>query len=770
MSLWMRLGAWTFGALLAASTSSFAQGTRGTISGTVAGPTGAPQGNITLIVTNLATGIDRRGASETTGEFVFGGLTAGTYRLRVEDDTFAPWSQDSIVLAGGATVAIKITLAPRVAAAPAPTARATVAGTVIGPEGRPLGNATIIITNAAGVDRRGVSEQSGAYTFGGLQPGVYHMRVEESAALPYASGDITLGPGVQQQLDIRLQPLPPPPVSLTPAAAAPGAPATPATPAQPTVKNTTPKPPKAPKVKPSDVPEVTAANGEFEAKPDRWRFQYPAYTRYDPPQSMPFVESTGPFDSYHQNTAKADFPIAGNSIFANLNLQFNSNLNPREVGAGAETQQLFYNQNIVAGLEIFKGDTVFQPKSWAVRATGVFNLNALAVGSLSLGDLQKNTKPGLEEGFVEKRLSVFDASFDFASVRVGMQNFNSDFRGFLFDDNQLGVRIFGNAASNRHQYNLAYFSMRDRDPTSQLHDVTASRNQSVFIANYYIQDFGAKGYTAMVNVHVNHDQGPGADAATGQVADPHALNVTYLGFHGDGKWGAWSVDHAYYYAFGKDDFNKIAGGPVDIAASMAALELSRDADWKRYRLSLFYASGDDRSDPTKAKGFDSIMDNPNFAGGQFQFWTQQKTTVTDGPPVNGVAPVLLITEKFTLLPSLRSKFTQRSNFVNPGLILLNAGVDLRMSPSLKVVTNASYLKFADATVPRQLLQQRGLPGFEDNTIGLDLSAGAKWRPFLNENFFIVPGVSMLKPSGGFATALGSTSPLFSAFATVQVNY
>ena len=33
----------------------------------------------------------------------------------------------------------------------------------------------------------------------------------------------------------------------------------------------------------------------------------------------------------------------------------------------------------------------------------------------------------------------------------------------------------------------------------------------------------------MFNVHVNKDNG----VAT----DPHTLQVTYLGFHGDGKWG-----------------------------------------------------------------------------------------------------------------------------------------------------------------------------------------------------------------------------------------
>jgi len=747
---------------MAAGGRASAQGTRGTISGTVAGPTGAPQGAVTLIVTNIATGIDRRAASEPTGEFVFGGLAAGTYRLRVEDDTFAPWSQDSIVLAGGQTVSIKITLASRAAPTPAPTARGTIAGTLIGPEGRPLGNIPIIITNAAGIDRRAVSEPSGAYTFGGLQPGVYHMRVEDPVAQPFASGNFTLNPGEQRQLDIRLQPFPPPPPP-PPSAAPVNAPAAPAAaaappPAQAPVRAAAPKPPSKPKR--GEVPEVTMANGEYEVKHDRWDFHYPPYTRYNPPDKMPFVESSGPFDSYHQNTAKGDFPIAGNDIFANLNLQFNNNANPRNVAAGgdAATNQFFYNQNAVAGLEIFKGDTVFQPKSWAIRATGVFNVNRVAA---------VNTKPALEEAFLEKRLSVFDPAFDFMSVRAGMQNFNADFRGFLFVDNQLGVRLFGNAGSNRAQYNIAAFSMRDRDPASQLHDFT-SRNQTVVIGNIYLQDFGAKGYTAMFNVALNRDQGPPADAAIKQVADPHSLNVTYLGFHGDGKWGGWSVDHAFYQAFGTDDLNKFTGSSVKINARMAALELSRDADWKRYRVSAFYASGDDFSGSGKATGFDSITDNPNFAGGQFQYWTQQNTKV-DGLAAVGTGAGVL-TEKFSLLPSMRSKFSERSNFVNPGLVMVNAGVDMRMSPSLKIVTNASYLKFANNAVPKALVEARGLPGFEDATIGLDFSLGAKFRPFVNENFFIVPGVSVLVPKGGFATALGSTSTLTSGFITFQVNY
>ena len=156
--------------------------------------------------------------------------------------------------------------------------------------------------------------------------------------------------------------------------------------------------------------------------------------------------------------------------------------------------------------------------------------------------------------------------------------------------------------------------------------------------------------------------------------------MTYLGFHGDGRWGSWSVSHAFYQAFGNDDDNLVAQrltgsavAPVDINARMAALELSRDADWYRYRGSFYYASGDNGT-PGKATGFDTITDNPNLAGGPFMFWTQQKTAVAaaDGQ--------LVISEKFSLLPNLRSKFTDRANFVNPGVILVNGGVDLRVSP------------------------------------------------------------------------------------------
>jgi hypothetical protein len=181
----------------------------------------------------------------------------------------------------------------------------------------------------------------------------------------------------------------------------------------------------------------------------------------------------------------------------------------------------------------------------------------------------------------------------------------------------------------------------------------------------------------------------------------------------------------------------------------------------RLRGSFFYASGDSGTNPGTAGGFDSVQDNPELAGGQFSFWTQEAIKVP-GLPGGG-----LLQQRFSLLPDLRDKFSQRSNFLNPGLILVNGGVDFRLMPQLKVVTNLSYLRFANVSTLQALTSAAKFP---NATIGLDANVGLKWRPFLNENLFFVEGFGLLKPQGGMATALGSAGLLFSMFSTFQIAF
>ena len=162
---------------------------------------------------------------------------------------------------------------------------------------------------------------------------------------------------------------------------------------------------------------------------------------------------------------------------------------------------------------------------------------------------------------------------------------------------------------------------------------------------------------------------------------------------------------------------------------MAAVELSLDKDWLRYRLSFFYASGDKDPRDGTARGFDTIFDNPNFAGGFFSFWNREGIRLTS----TGVGLV----SPDSLVPDLRTSKTEgQANFVNPGLFLYNAGVDIDITPKLRGFVNLNLLRFA-RTDPLELLL------FQSNIhagIGADSGIGFTYRPPLSENIVITGGV------------------------------
>src|SRR5262249_7865156 len=157
---------------------------------------------------------------------------------------------------------------------------------------------------------------------------------------------------------------------------------------------------------------------------------------------------------------------------------------------------------------------------------------------------------------------------------------------------------------------------------------------------------------------------------------------------------------------------------------------SMDYDWIRYRLAAFYSSGDSNPRDNTARGFDTILDNPNFAGGQFSFWNSQEIRLTQ----TGVALV----GPSSLVPSLPSSRIQaQSNFVNPGLTLYNAGVDFDVTPKLRAFINYNYLRFNRTEPLEYVLFQNGIR----HEIGHDLGVGFIYRPLLSENIILTGGAS-----------------------------
>ena len=111
-------------------------------------------------------------------------------------------------------------------------------------------------------------------------------------------------------------------------------------------------------------------------------------------------------------------------------------------------------------------------------------------------------------------------------------------------------------------------------------------------------------------------------------AVPHGIRVGYFGWLGSGHIGRYNITHAFYQALGEDTFNPIARRRKTVNAQMVAVELSYDRDWIRYRLSTFYTSGDNGAQGGNARGFDSIVDLPSFAGGIFSFWNREGIRLT----------------------------------------------------------------------------------------------------------------------------------------------
>ncbi|HAF13785.1 MAG TPA: hypothetical protein DCK93_07490 [Blastocatellia bacterium] len=503
---------------------------------------------------------------------------------------------------------------------------------------------------------------------------------------------------------------------------------------------------------------------------DRWRIGFPEYDRYGDRaargRDIPFKRGRW-WNPYNQSVLKGDYPIKGNKLFMILSAVSTTGVELRRAPTPSDVstdqpgsaeffgqpEQLAASETIQLSFELFHGDTTFKPRDWAIKISPTFSipnyLNARENGVVNIdvrrGTNRTDTHVSFEEAFAEVKLADINANYDFISVRAGIQPFVSDFRGFIFSDNNLGLRFFGAAKNNRIQYNAAYFSMLEKDTNSGLNRFD-TRHQNVYIANVFRQDFLRRGYTIQGSLHYNDDRRSveydrnGFLVRPALIGDvrPHAIKVGYVGINGDGHLGRLNLTHAYYHAFGRDDRNPIAGRSVRIKSNMAAVEASIDKDYLRFKGSVFWAQGDSNPTDNKATGFDAIFDDPNFVGGQFSYWNRNGIRLTQ----TGVGLV----QPNSVLPSLRSsKIQGQANFVNPGIYIYNAGVDVELTQRIKTVFNVNYLRFHRTEPLEYVLFQNRIR----HDIGFDYSVGVAYRPFLINNVTVTFGAATLQTGRGF---------------------
>lgn len=523
--------------------------------------------------------------------------------------------------------------------------------------------------------------------------------------------------------------------------------------------------------------------------PDRWRIV----------ETLGLVNERW-WDPYSQNTLKGDRPIFGSDDwFVVLGAVSDTVVEPRSfpIPVGVQTTErdgsldvfgknksLVFNQSVIASLALIKGSTAYKPPDLEIRFTPVFNYNFAEVEERrilfvepSRGTVRRDTFTGIQEAFVDYHIRNVSDRYDFDSIRVGIQPFNVDFRGFLFQDNQLGVRLFGNRDNNRWQYNLAAFKRIEKDTNSGLNDVGAGlRDDVVLAANLYRQDLPFPGLTSQVALVYNLNREGNEDEITidkngfpvrpaliGNVR-PRDYNVTYVGYNADGHIGRLNLTASAYGAFGMSRNSIFTDEEARIRAFFAAAEPSIDFDWVRLRLSALYASGDRDPYDNWEEGFDAIFENPLFAGADTSYWIRQAV------PLIGGARAVSLTGRNGLLPSLRSSKEQgQSNFVNPGLRLLGAGADLDILPELRLSLNANHLSFDRTEVLEALRMQDDI----HRDIGWDLSAALIYRPNFTQNLIFRLSGAWLLPGQGFKDLYAvqeEDKPLYSVLFNAVLTY
>lgn len=506
--------------------------------------------------------------------------------------------------------------------------------------------------------------------------------------------------------------------------------------------------------------------------PDRWRLI----------ETLGVVKERW-FDPYHQNTYKGDraidrskvkwLPIRGDDWFFVGSAVSDTVFEPRTfpIPVGVQTTErpgsldvfgkdrsFVFAQTFIAGAALIKGSTAFKPPDIEYRVTLAYQANYVDVPERRVLDVRPSKAShrydsflGVQELFVDKHLGNTSDRFDFYSIRLGIQPFQSDFRGFLFNDSQLGIRLFGNRDNNRFQYNLAAFWRLEKDTNSGLNDITQTpRDDFVFTGNLYRQDFPFVGLTSQVSVtynmnrekndvQIDHNGFPVRPALLGDLRG-REYDVVYLGYSADGRIGRINITASFYAALGEDRNSFFTSKPAEIRAGFGAVELSYDHDWMRFRLSGLYATGDGDPYNNTEGGYDAIFENPIFGGADTSYWIRQTI------PFAGGGRVIAISGRNGILNSLRSsKEEGQSNFNNPGTVFIGAGADFDLTPEFRVSTNFNHLWFENTSSLQALRTEGSIP----KDIGYDLSVATIWRPKATQNIVGRLSAAVLLPGKGF---------------------
>ncbi|MCL6480243.1 MAG: hypothetical protein K6U02_00815 [Firmicutes bacterium] len=508
------------------------------------------------------------------------------------------------------------------------------------------------------------------------------------------------------------------------------------------------------------APSATPAQSEIRTVPSRWR-------SFDPSGQNPeYIFRI--YDPYHQNLLKADFPLAGNWFLelnalntfvykARRNLDF-SNVFADQISLGNlefHSHNHFRNENLIFGLELRRFDDTFFPSDFRIRLNGVFDYRA----DLNAFLRTSNVEPFLFDAFVDVKLHDFGGdedgrdNFDLLFLRGGFQGFRSDFHGLVFNDVGLGGRLFGEFQRNRFRYDFLWLKLFQKDPATGFLSFSRPSAHQVAIGRFTWEDFLVLGWNSEWSVHYNRER---RKIGGGPLEQQH--DTFYWGATFNGQLGRVEFNPAFYAVHGNAD-QVVGGVPVEhsVAAFLVLLDVRYPFDYWKFRAGYLFASGDGNPADRRDTGFDAISDSIVLFGGPLSYWTGENIRFGRGDFVRANS----------VFPSLRGA-NEPANYINPGIQILNVGLDVVLSPRLEFSGNVNYLRF----VSRGAYTNRVV--IRDLSAGLEENFFLRIKPFLrevNQNVLLDVGFSVLHAQPGLQSAFQTTrGTVYSNFLALRLVY
>ena len=232
----------------------------------------------------------------------------------------------------------------------------------------------------------------------------------------------------------------------------------------------------------AEAPQPPTSTQLLQPEANRWRLMEPLGSG---------ITGRSPlYDPYSPNVLKGDYPIFGDKYFGAITAvldavaDFKRNLDyfttDRIRNVPYHEHNLLGQFTATAAFEISHGDTVFQPQDWRVRLTPIIRWRC---GDQNAIDQGCGEDIRMLEAFGDVKLFEVGNNFDATTARLGLQIFNADFFGLIYNDVQPGARVFSELGRNQFKANIAYFDRLNKEKLSGLNE-WKRREDAVAVANF----------------------------------------------------------------------------------------------------------------------------------------------------------------------------------------------------------------------------------------------------------------------------------------------